>query len=670
MSNMNTTGFNSMRQSKIPIQNMPDGIHPKHPFRDKDTHQSLMEFLKERLALGKTKRDGNLDRYVRIDKSVSGWLKLTPEDRVRARKQDQSGIPQAVMQNLPITMIQLDDMMTYFAQVFAPSRGMFFAKGKPDEQTPAEGITTLMNNHALHDGYYREVILTLLTILKYNLGGFHGFWDKQIGPRLLVSESGSDKPQIATDDVVWQGNRLRALDMYNTLYDPSVHPTNLYKDGEWGAVVELVSHYWLQREAAKGRFFNTREALQRESGITDNCVYYKSPPAEARMESSEATGATNWVAVLSETPSGFTGQGFEKVTMYCWLNPVEMNLVPNNPAARATRNTYELWRFTIINDTWIIEAEHQDNAHAHIPLYFGLINDDNMGPIARSPAEVLKPLQDFASFAMNTHIQATRKNIWGLTVYDPSVVDLSEIPDGEVAARVPLKPTGWGQDINKAIWEHSKVLDTKQTMQDIESIMGLVSQFFPASSMPNQVASLDRAVDSQVAAVVQGSTRRMQKGAMLLDHTMFRPIRTAFYFNIVQKYDREVVTTDFQGRTITVDLGKLKETDLPYIIGQGLKAIDLQAAADKLQMIIFAIIQNPPVAQQLDLLGLIDYWTSMMDVDVDMTQFRLAKTPEGTAAGIGAPAGEGAAAAAAADGAIQQPQAIRDPSAVTQPLAG
>ena len=47
------------------------------------------------------------------------------------------------------------------------------------------------------------------------------------------------------------------------------------------------------------------------------------------------------------------------------------------------------------------------------------------------------------------------------------------------------------------------------------------------------------------------------------------------------------------------------------------------AAAGMLQQIIFALIQAPQAAQGLDILGLIDYWTSMIDIDIDMKQFRL-----------------------------------------------
>jgi hypothetical protein len=45
--------------------------------------------------------------------------------------------------------------------------------------------------------------------------------------------------------------------------------------------------------------------------------------------------------------------------------------------------------------------------------------------------------------------------------------------------------------------------------------MGLVNQFFPTQSLPSQIASIDRAVDSQVAAVQQGANRRQQKAARL-----------------------------------------------------------------------------------------------------------------------------------------------------------
>src|SRR3546814_11654598 len=82
-----------------------------------------------------------------------------------------------------------------------------------------------------------------------------------------------------------------------------------------------------------------------------------------------------------------------------------------------------------------------------IPFYFGISNDDTSAEHSKSPAETIQPLADFASFLMNIHIKACRKNVWGTTYYNHSAVDYSVVPDGEVAASVPIKAQGFNKDI-------------------------------------------------------------------------------------------------------------------------------------------------------------------------------------------------------------------------------
>jgi hypothetical protein len=137
-------------------------------------------------------------------------------------------------------------------------------------------------------------------------------------------------------------------------------------------------------------------------------------------------------------------------------------------------------------------------------------------------------------------------------------------------------------------------MDTQNTLTDLKGIMELINQFFPTQSLPSQIASIDRAVDSQVAAVQQGTNRRQQKGARLLDDTIFRNIRFAMYYNIIQyAADQEDIVDVFSGKTVHLDIASLRNSNLPYIIGQGLKAIDRMAAAGMLRDIIFALIQAP-----------------------------------------------------------------------------
>jgi hypothetical protein len=98
--------------------------------------------------------------------------------------------------------------------------------------------------------------------------------------------------------------------------------------------------------------------------------------------------------------------------------------------------------------------------------------------------------------------------------------------------------------------------------------------------------------------------------------------------------------------------------NLSLIIGQGLKALDRQAMQGQLREIIFAMIQAPTISERIDLLGLLDYWTSMMDLEMNLKQFELAP-PTQAAAAPGAPAPAGNAI-----------QPATEPSAVTEPIYG
>jgi hypothetical protein len=652
-------GLEAMQHSTVPLAKPTVSLG--HPYRNEKTHDKLLNYLKQRLIFGKNVRDTDLARLVRTDKKVAGWLKLSRQDKIRLRQQDDEGDPLITKINLPLAWVHIDDIMTYFAQTFAPNRGMFYHTAKHEETDEASQIVTKMNNDAIQSGAYREILLGLFGLLKYNKGGYWVNWSREQGPTLVQTEV-NKQPQVEMQ-VRWQGNRMEAVDNYNFLYDPSVPLHKLHTDGEFCARVDVRSHYWLQDRAARGIYYNCEEALSKDcSG--QQMTYYRNPPQEAAFTSGSTDGTdtgTNWVGILSETSGYIKANGYEVATIYIRLNPTEFGLVEGGRDAKAARNRYEVWRFSILNDETIIEATYMNNIHGFLPCFVGTMNDDIMGAATKSVAEILTPLQDFASFLVNTHVEASRSNLYGTTAYDPTMIDFDSIPKGEVAARVKIRPAAYGKDIRTFLFQIAANQDTGQTMQDLEGVMGLINQFFPTQSLPSQIASIDRAVDSQVAAVQQGANRRQQKAARLLDDSIFRNVRFAMYYNIIQYApDSEEIVDAFSGNKVTLNIQALRNSNLPYIIGQGLKAIDRMAAAGMLQQIIFALIQAPQVAQGLDLLALIDYWTSMIDVDIDMKQFRLQPTGQTDEAGN--------PVAQTTDGQTIVP--ATSPTAVTEPLRG
>jgi len=592
-----------------------------HPLRNDKTHKLLLEYIEERLTLGKSDRDSRISRYGQIDRDVAAFLKLNEEDRKRQIVHELTGDPQAVTVSLPLMFIHLDDMMTYYAQTFAPNRGMFYHTADPEETPEASQLVTVMNSHAIYSGYYRQLLRAIFAILKYNTGGVWNSWDKEYGPKLQIAESGQTS---LGKQVVFAGNRIRAIDMYNFFCDPAVEMQDLHKDGEWVAEARMVSHYWLKSRCLDEMYYNCADILDKGEARL-SATYYRDPPTESRLEADDTQAQSfSWFNFLSGDDSYMMNGAFELVTMYIKLNPNDFGLVEGTAAEKAARNRYEVWRISLLNGERIIGAEYMKNMHGHLPCYMGVLNDDMMREATKSVADILNPLQQFSSFLLNTHVLATRKNIYGTTYYDPSCIDMEKIPEGEVAARVPIKPQGWGRDIRTMVQHDNNNLDTTQTLQDLQGVMGLVDQFFPTQSMPSQIASIDRAVDSQVAAVQQGSNRRQHKGARLIDETMLRPMRFGMYYNIIQfQQDGDEVADFYTGKPMKIDLSKLRDVNLSLIIGQGLKALDRQMLQSQLRDIIFAMIQAPTIGERIDLLGLLDYWTSMMDLEMNLKQFEI-----------------------------------------------
>jgi hypothetical protein len=623
-----------------------------HPLRNDKMHKRLLDYLTTRLKLGKEGRDQRVKRYSQIDRDVAAFLKLDDEDRKRQMDHERTGNPQATKVSLPLMFVHLDDMMTYYAQTFAPNRGMFYHSGDPKETEEATQLVAIMNNHAVYAGYYRQLLRSIWSILKYNTGGVWNSWDTEYGPKLEATPTGT----ALGSAVVFAGNRIKAIDMYNFMCDPAVEMVDLHKDGEWAAEASMVSHYGLKSRCLEGRYFNCESALDGDSqGVA--ATYYRDPPLESRLDNDDSQAKSfSWYSYITGVDSYMLNGAFELVTMYIRINPNDFGLIGGTAADRAGRNRYEIWRFTILNGERVIETVYMNNMHGNVPAYIGVLNDDHMREAAKSVAEILNPLQQFSSFLLNVHVLANRKNIYGTTYYDPSCVDMDKIPQGEVAARVPLKPQGWGRDIRTMVQHDNNTLDTKQTLGDLQGMMGIIDQFFPTQSLPSQIAGIDRAVDSQVAAVQQGSNRRQQKGARLIDESMLRPMRCSMYYNIVQFQADNVGVADFYtGKEVKIDLSKLRNMNLSLIIGQGLKALDRQAMQGQLREIIFAMIQAPTISERIDLLGLLDYWTSMMDLEMNLKQFELAPPTAQPGATPGAP---GAAPI----------QPATEPAAVTEPI--
>jgi len=629
-----STGNTKLVLADVKPAGLPASVPAGHPWRNQRVHRTLMSYVISRMERGAEIRETRVERFKTIDKQIYGWIKLDTTEQQRKNKKDATGQPLATDQHFPLALSHLEDAVSYYAGVFAPTRGMFSHVGDAAAQEAGEDFLKVMNQHAQHAGYYRQMMRALLDIHKYQMGGLTVEWDVQAGNEVIRQPDGTLNIE---QKIVWEGNRLKAMDVYNSFWQPGVEWLDVATKSEFYAEVRLTNFFEIQKNASAGVWVNTEASLailqeknQPSVSARGRTSFYIFPPAELRLsEDSLARRSSEW-SFMSESGVGALSTNrreglFELSTVYIWLNPMQHGLIAVRAKENVGRNRLELWKLEILDGQWLVSAEHSPNAHAQIPLAPGTLGNDSLGEWQKSQAEILRPLQDFLSFILNTHIKGVRKNLWGLTIYNKEIVDLEQIPEGEIAARVAANPTGQDLDLSKAIYHDNQLVDTKQNISDFNAILGIVNQLYPTQALPSQVAGIDRAVSNQVAAVVQGGNRPLQAKARFIDETMLRNMRTLLYFNILQfQTDDQVV--DSAGNEQPIDLEKLQDVKLQYLLGQGLKALDKQTVTQQFESLIFALLQSPAV-QEVDVLALLNAFSDYLDIDIDLTRFQK-QTPE------------------------------------------
>lgn len=575
----------------------------------KDNHDKLLQHIKDRLLFGMELRDSQVERFEVIDKEIAGYIRLDDDDKKRAQDNILGKGPKVTDGILPLTISQLDEAVTFLLSVLAPDSAIYSAIAIAEKQEIAKGFANLMNKNADTFGHYRHMARGLFEMMKYNFGAFLVEWRRITGNEISNDASGSP---LIENKVVFEGNVVEVCDVYNLLYDISVDPVELSSKGEFFALVEMQTQFRIRKMAADGELFG----IDRFINTTDlNYTYWKVRPKINTSMSGRSgqDGRTNWVEILSAGVSQEVRSGVELVNYYGWINPSDFGLPGNE---------FQIWRFTLAANKYITAAEHLTNAHGLLPIAVGAPWEDGFGSETKSYAEHLLPYQRFSSFQMNVHQRSARKKLYGVTFYNQRVLPSLANADMQ-SAKIPFLPPGYDAsfDIRKAVLQFTDGPDTQNTLSDIEAMDALMQKVLP-TDMLKQVASLERATQYQAAATVQGANRRNLKIAKIINIQCFTPLRHMQMFNIFQ-FQQSVDVLDDNGKIVEINPSDFREASIEFDIADGLKGIDKLSIIEGFRDVINMMLQSQIAQQSIDIIGIIDYWTSLIGDKTDFTQFKI-----------------------------------------------
>jgi hypothetical protein len=603
----------------------------------------LVCHIMDRLALSSEERNRRVTRLTNIDIQLSGYVTPTREDGTRKSNNEAGKAPKPTDHNLPLALAQIDEAVTYLMTVFAPESDIFEAVAPADKQSMAQAVTSEINRHGQKGQYYRNLAKFVLNGIKYNFGALTCYWEKYEGIVFKGTAAGIAKKEQGT---LWAGNAIRSVDMYNLLYDTSVHPVDLPAAGEYFAEVEKATSFRLQKMRQDSQLFGIARFMDDKAGETYNnqakavgTSFYVNPPSV--LQDRGAVTGVNW----SETVSGRTSPTVSKVQHELvrftgWLKPIDFEL--------SDSDQLELWRIIVVNGKFVGFAVKLEDSHGQLPIVCATPLEDDLKHEQRSYAEQLIPLQHYASFLINTDQAATRKALGGITVYNPALIGGLDLSRDELAgARIPIRSSAADFDIDKAFRHFTDTADTSTYVQKIDAVLQLMQRILPTDFL-KQVADLERATLYQAAATVQAGNRRHLKTARMISDQAMTPLKFQMIYNMYANVPSIEHIDDTTGERQTISIGQLIEAAIELEIGNGLKGIDRLMQIQIFRDILNAVIQSQQAIAEIDIVLLLNYFSTLAGDRTDLTQFRRKQPAPGVPApqpGVGQTGGATAGSA-------------------------
>ena len=556
-------------------------------------------------------RSSQRNRFAEIDKIYQREKDLTEEHQnaKQANKQGDSSRFQNI--TVPVVMPQVETSVTYQASVFLTGTPLFGVVASPQFMDAAVQLESLIDDQAIRGGWTREFLHFFRDGAKYNFAPLEINWEQEVTASVETDLELSKSEGIAKE-VIYSGNKVKRLDPYNTFVDPSVKPTEVHSKGDYAGYTEVMSRIRLKTfiESLPDKIIhNVKAAFESPSnsgGYESRGFYVPEINAEVYDLDDKRSGDTDWLrwAELSSARKNINYKDhYEVTTLYCRVLPSEFELkVPKS-------NTPQIYKLIIVNHSVIIYCERQTNAHNHIPILIGQPLEDGLGYQTKSLADNGKPFQAVASALTNSMIHSRRRAISDRVLYDPSRILSAHINSENPAAKIPIRPSGYGKPISDSVYPFPYREDQAGLeMQQVQQIMGLANQVSGQNQASQGQFVKGNKTLQEYDDVMQNANGRDQMVSILLESQVLTPLKEILKINILQFQGGTTVYNRDQAQLVEIDPIKLRKAVLEFKVSDGLTPTSKLMNADSFATAIQVIGSSPQIAAGYNIAPLFSYF--------------------------------------------------------------
>ena len=592
------------------------------------SQEALLEFYRQ--CTQQYHSAWNIRAYLtRIDKLYQREMDMSDEHR-RAQILNGYGDP-TKFQNVtvPVVMPAVEAATTYQASVFLTGVPLFGCVSPPQWINEAKQLESIIDNQAVKGGWTSELLKLFRDGFKYNLAAAHVPWLTETVPA-FETDLNFSATQGKPKEIAWAGNALEHMDMYNILFDTRVDPVEVPTHGEFAGFTKFYSRIAFKDFLAKlpdKLVTNVTAALESSSNgapgmsLDTSASYFIPEINKNLLKDVKRESSTNWLAwagITNTDPKIRYSNGYEVTTLYARILPSDFNI--RVPAA----NTPQIWKFVFVNQSVLIYAERQTNAHNLIPILFIQPQEDGLGLQTKSLGENVEPIQSLTSALWNSAIASRRRAISDRVLYDPSRITEQHINNPNPAAKIPVRPAAYGKAVGEAVYQFPFRDDQAQyAMQETAQLLNMGNMITGQNQVRQGQFVKGNKTQREFDTVMGNANGRDQTTSILLESQFFTPLKYILKTNILQFQGTEVITSK-SGDQVNVDPIALRKAIMEFKVSDGLTPTDKLISSDAWTTAVQTIGTSPQINSGYNLAPMFSYL--MKTQGADLTPFE--KSPE------------------------------------------
>ena len=528
---------------------------------------------------------------------------------------------------VPIIMPQVQAALGYMVNVFLTGYPIFGVTSDPSNEDAALQMETIIGENSVTAGWARELTMFFRDGLKYNFCAIECDWAQE--NVWTIKTNPEAKSRVGADPVktLWQGNKLKRLDLYNSFWDPRVAPSKMHRDGEFVGYTEIFSRS--KFKAYMNSLYNkvppanvmaalAAPAITGTIGTDSTAPFGYYQPIINPFPFFSRQSGFDWMSWATNTVTTSNGANFANIysvtTFYARIIPADFDLrVPE-------KNTPQVWRFRIINGKVVLSAERMTNVHGYIPVFFGQPIEDGLDYQTKSFASNVSDMQYLASAMWRSYIASKRRLIGDRVLYDPSRIKEKDINSTNPSAKIPVRPSAYGKPLDQAVYQFPfRDEMTESLIQGSAAVISFANQINGQNPAQQGQFVKGNKTKHEYDDIMGHGNNNNQVMAMSFENTVFTPMKEVIKLNILQYQPEAVMYNPTVQSSVQISPTDLRKEAIHFKVSDGLTPADKMTGEDMMQTVLQTFGSSPQLAAGFNLAPMFVY--SLKTQGLDLTPF-------------------------------------------------